>query len=300
MKNSSLEILHEAIGQHYDVGSFEDFRQRLWKSQNRKYLYEKLKPAYELSDYGTFDADVYGALEQSLPPGLLEIINDQGGPRQVPEELILEDLLKKQKPIQPPTASLRKQKEQDSLYKTDFVPVPAPKDEIGVDEINNTILSYALKNIGRPYQYGAKSKSGAIDCSGLTSQIQKQLSEMIGGEFNLSDYSAAGQLSASTPIPISNVRPGDLLGMDKDVRKGRGRKGIDHIGIVFSNKNGELNILESRGSDVGQVRTIPLSDFLSGAKTAKANVYAGRPSFLNQLIMSPSSNKNIKLLFPSE
>jgi cell wall-associated NlpC family hydrolase len=69
-------------------------------------------------------------------------------------------------------------------------------------------LQAAESQIGVPYRWGAESPKGSadpgFDCSGLTAWSWGQVG------VGLPHYSG-GQMSASTPVPINDLQPGDLL-----------------------------------------------------------------------------------------
>lgn len=76
-------------------------------------------------------------------------------------------------------------------------------------------LTGAESYLGVPYEYGGASRSG-VDCSGLT-----MLAWEAAGVSLL--HSAAIQAGTSTPVPLDQVQPGDLLFYDL------GGGGIDHV-----------------------------------------------------------------------
>jgi cell wall-associated NlpC family hydrolase len=77
---------------------------------------------------------------------------------------------------------------------------PAPPDSSG----GGAAVAAAESQIGVPYVWGAESPGSGFDCSGLTAWAWGQAG------VSLPHYSGA-QYSDSTPVPISDLQPGDLL-----------------------------------------------------------------------------------------
>jgi cell wall-associated NlpC family hydrolase len=65
-------------------------------------------------------------------------------------------------------------------------------------------VAAAESQIGVPYQWGAEQPGVAFDCSGLTAWAWGQAG------VSLDHYSGA-QMGESTPVPVSDLQPGDLL-----------------------------------------------------------------------------------------
>ncbi|MFA5732576.1 MAG: hypothetical protein WC934_11310, partial [Acidithiobacillus sp.] len=118
-----------------------------------------------------------------------------------------------------------------------------------LQKINQAILDSVEKNINREYEFGKKGKgAGGIDCSGFVELLQDDIASNVFNETNkkLKDRSAAGQILAANEIDLSELQPGDIIGVDASSRKGFGKKGVDHILQVFANQFGELMVAESK------------------------------------------------------
>ena len=77
-------------------------------------------------------------------------------------------------------------------------------------------LKFALKQLGKPYVFGASGTS-FFDCSGLTLRAFQQAGISI-------PHSAAAQISYGKSIPFNALRPGDLVFFGQP---------IGHVGIYF-------------------------------------------------------------------
>lgn len=85
----------------------------------------------------------------------------------------------------------------------------------------STIVDLAWSGLGVPYVYGGSSLGG-FDCSGYTSWIYRQ----VGINISRSSYS---YLNVGMEVPMSDIRPGDIIAMD--TRRNDGRTVISHVGI---------------------------------------------------------------------
>lgn len=85
----------------------------------------------------------------------------------------------------------------------------------------NSIVDIAWSGLGVPYVGGGSSLSG-FDCSGYTSWIYRQ----VGINIPRSSHS---YLNVGMEVPMSDIRPGDIIAMDTNRRDGR--TVISHVGI---------------------------------------------------------------------
>jgi peptidoglycan DL-endopeptidase CwlO len=112
-----------------------------------------------------------------------------------------------QAPAQPPSSSGSSGIPQPPIN----VPVGSPG--VGHPEA----AQIALRYLGVPYAWGGSSPSG-FDCSGLVMYVYAQLG------ISLPHYTVA-QYSATQPISMSQIQPGDLVFFD----------GLGHVGIYIGN-----------------------------------------------------------------
>jgi cell wall-associated NlpC family hydrolase len=94
-------------------------------------------------------------------------------------------------------------------------PVSVPTGSPGVG--HPQAASIALQYLGVPYVWGGASPSG-FDCSGLVMYVYSRLG------ISLPHYTVA-QWSATTPVSMSQIQPGDLVFFD----------GLGHVGIYIGN-----------------------------------------------------------------
>jgi len=79
--------------------------------------------------------------------------------------------------------------------------------------------NHAAKMVGRPYRYGGSTPSG-FDCSGLVQFSYRQAGVKL-------PRSTEDQLRASSPMPVSKLRRGDLIFFDQDGKR------KSHVGIYL-------------------------------------------------------------------
>jgi len=80
-------------------------------------------------------------------------------------------------------------------------------------------VAIAEQYLGVPYVWGGASPSG-FDCSGLVMYVYGQLGVSL-------PHNAAAQYASTTPIPVGDLQPGDLVFF----------YGFGHVGIYVGNGN---------------------------------------------------------------
>lgn len=103
----------------------------------------------------------------------------------------------------------------------------------------------ARRQIGKPYHYGAAGP-GSFDCSGLTMWAWRAAGKSL-------PHSSRAQRSATTPVAISDLQPGDLLFYGNPVH---------HVGIAIG--NGQMIHAWHSGTNV-QIASIYVDRDLVGA-----------------------------------
>jgi cell wall-associated NlpC family hydrolase len=111
-------------------------------------------------------------------------------------------------------------------------------------------VAAAESQIGVPYQWGAESPGVAFDCSGLTAWAWGQAG------VSLDHYSGA-QMGESTPVPVSDLQPGDLLFY--------GPGGSEHVAMYVG------------GNSMIEAPYTGASVWITGLRLGDGFVGAGRP-----------------------
>ncbi|MUV02664.1 NlpC/P60 family protein [Flavobacterium rakeshii] len=176
-----------------------------------------------------------GLYSYSEVPGSLDITSGGSGSQSSETE---EKSKKKRK---------RRSKKNESVNIPATEPVSVTKTEIKLDEndygfvsdftIDNytqiQIVNNAMDFEGVRYRTGGTTKDG-MDCSGLVFTTFKI--------FDISlPRSSYEQAKVGEEIKISEVKPGDLLFFKTNRRK----KAINHVGLVISVENGEVQFIHS-------------------------------------------------------
>ena len=99
-------------------------------------------------------------------------------------------------------------------------PVAAVKRVEAGSQAADRAASHALKMVGRPYRAGGESASSGFDCSGLVQFSYRQAGVAVPRSTEL-------QLRASTSVPRSRLRRGDLVFFDQEGKK------KSHVGIYL-------------------------------------------------------------------
>lgn len=120
------------------------------------------------------------------------------------------------------------------------------KTRSGLENLGAKGTSYLSQNIGRDYAMGAKGKSGAIDCSGLSRQIVKDATgQDVGhGSANQMDkFVKNGKFIKGTDF--SGAKPGDLIFYNRGSnRNGVGRP--DHVAVYLGmGKDGQPRMIHT-------------------------------------------------------
>ena len=109
------------------------------------------------------------------------------------------------------------------------------------------VVEVAYAQLGKPYVWGAAGP-GSFDCSGLVAYCYS-----VGAGIEIT-HSSYGQSSCGTPVSVSELQPGDILGF-----RGWGHVGI-YIGdgqFIHAPQSGDvvkISSLSSRGNFCGAVR----------------------------------------------
>src|SRR4051812_103046 len=84
------------------------------------------------------------------------------------------------------------------------------------------VAAHALKMVGQPYRFGGASPQTGFDCSGLVSFSYLQTGVRV-------PHNTEQLRQGSTPVPLPDLRRGDLLFFDLEGKKN------SHVGIYLGN-----------------------------------------------------------------
>jgi len=107
---------------------------------------------------------------------------------------------------------------------------------VNTSRVTNKVVTNALKYEGVRYKYGGTTRRG-MDCSGLV--------YVAFGEENLRLPRVSRDMATKgKKISLKNVHKGDLLFFKISRRSNK----INHVGLVTSVKNGQINFIHSTSS----------------------------------------------------
>lgn len=97
----------------------------------------------------------------------------------------------------------------------------------------DAIIDYAKSFLGVPYVYAGSTPKG-FDCSGFTSYVLENYGIK-------TPRRASDQESEANKLKLKNVQKGDLIFFNNG-------GGVSHVGIVISNKNGDIEMIHASSS----------------------------------------------------
>jgi cell wall-associated NlpC family hydrolase len=117
-----------------------------------------------------------------------------------------------------------------------FIGCGGAKNVVKTSRVTNKVVTNALKYEGVRYKYGGTTRRG-MDCSGLV--------YVAFGEENLRLPRVSRDMATKgKKISLKNVHKGDLLFFKISRRSNK----INHVGLVTSVKNGQINFIHSTSS----------------------------------------------------
>ena len=66
-KKDKLTILHEAVGEEYNLGTIEQFKEKMINPEKRKRFWEAVGEQYNLGDFKTFDDKITSSYPKQIP-----------------------------------------------------------------------------------------------------------------------------------------------------------------------------------------------------------------------------------------
>ncbi len=110
------------------------------------------------------------------------------------------------------------------------------------------LVGYSKTLIGIPYKYASIDPAAGFDCSGFITYVFNHFK--IAVPRSSADFTDVGD-----DISFTKAKPGDLIlftGTDSTIRT------VGHMGIVVSNRNGELSFIHSTS---GKARGVVITTF---------------------------------------
>jgi cell wall-associated NlpC family hydrolase len=129
---------------------------------------------------------------------------------------------------------------------------PFARFSASVNNIRDSIVAIARRQLGTPYRLGTKAPGRSFDCSGLVQYVMEH--------FNI-ELPRTSREQAKIGVPVardtSALRPGDLLTFGKG-------KTISHIGIYIG--DGKYVHAASKGGKVKEASLSPKGTWWKGAR----------------------------------
>lgn len=116
------------------------------------------------------------------------------------------------------------------------------------ETLREKMVLFAEKYLGSPYKYGGENPEG-FDCSGFTSFVMHEFGKDL-------PRMSSEQYKAASKLKLNEAKPGDLVFFDSG-------SGVNHVGIVVSNENGNISMIHSSTSSGVIITNISLSDYWS-------------------------------------
>lgn len=120
------------------------------------------------------------------------------------------------------------------------------------------VVNYAKKQLGIKYVYGGSTPKG-FDCSGFTQYVFTKYGYSVPRISR--QYAKTG-----TKVSVKNTKPGDVLLFTGSNKR---KRVTGHLGIVVSNKNGQIKFIHassSRGIVISDLKVSYYQDRILGAR----------------------------------
>lgn len=115
-------------------------------------------------------------------------------------------------------------------------------------EKRREVVAFAEKYIGTPYRYAGETPAG-FDCSGFAFYVMQNFGYTL-------PRSSSEQYSKAKHIKLEDAQPGDFVYFDSG-------SGVNHVGIVVENNNGNIKMVHSSTSSGVILTDISTSDYWS-------------------------------------
>ena len=119
-----------------------------------------------------------------------------------------------------------------------FMPVPEPPQKADWESKADTVLKYAMDELGTSYKWGTCKPGECFDCSGFTYYVYNKI-----GVF--CPRTSDGLAKAGTAVSLDECRKGDLM-----LFRGTNPKdhSVGHVGIVYKKTSDVLEFVHCSSS----------------------------------------------------